>query len=215
MPFIRKIENSAGQIAIWQLTENSEQLRLLATLSEQEKNHYLQFKAENRKKEFLATRILLSTLGKRKQEIGYSASGKPFLSGEKSNISISHSADYAVVFLSQKKIGIDIEQCNRNINRVAGRFLSKKEKALIEKLDNQQFAKVLLWAAKEAIFKCTDEQGISFSEQILIDTFVPGREGSFTAKLLLPERSFKYFLQYFILENNVLVYCVEQEIQVL
>jgi len=211
MPFIRKIENPDGKIALWQFTETPEQLLSLVNLSENEETQYQQIKAENRRKEFLAPRILLSALETEKQEISYTSYGKPFLSEGKTNISISHSANYAVVFLSEKKIGIDVEQCDRNIHRIANRFLNDKEKALIEKLDNRQFAMVLFWAAKEAIFKCTDAHGISFSDQILIDTFVPGREGSFTATLLLPERNLKYLLYYFTLENNVLVYCVEQE----
>ncbi|MFV0592999.1 MAG: 4'-phosphopantetheinyl transferase family protein [Draconibacterium sp.] len=213
MPFVQKIENTDGKIGIWQLDETPEQLLPLLTLSEVEKNQYTQLRTEKRQKEFLATRILLSALENRKPEINYTATGKPFLSGEKQNISISHSADYAVIFLSEKKVGIDIEQCSRNIDRVADRFLNENEKALIAKLDNAQFAKVLFWAAKEAVFKCTDTQGISFSEQILIDTFIPGREGSFTAHLIQAGHKNKYQLQYFTFENNILVYCVEKENQ--
>ncbi|MCK3682928.1 4'-phosphopantetheinyl transferase superfamily protein [Maribellus sp. YY47] len=212
MPFIRTIENKDGKIGIWQLAETPEILLSRLALSEDETTQYSQLKAEKRQKEFLTTRILLSALKNGKQEICYTSLGKPYLPEEITNISISHSANYAVVFLSDKKIGIDIEQCDRNMNRVADRFLSQKEKALIEKLDNPQFARVLFWAAKEAIFKCTDAHGINFREQILIDTFVPGREGSFTATLQLTERNYKYLLYYFPLENNVLVYCVEQEI---
>ena len=216
MPFVRKIENADGKIGIWKLTETPEQLLRLRSLSENEETQYQRIKAESRKKEFLATRILLLALEKETTEIHYTPSGKPFLPGEEHEISISHSADYAVVFLSPKKIGVDIENCDRKIDRVAHRFLSEKEKALIGKLDNQQFARVLLWAAKEAIFKCSLAEGIQFNEQILIDTFIPGhREGGFTAQLLLPDQTTRYRMQYFIIENNVLVYCVEQENQML
>ncbi|RIJ48257.1 hypothetical protein D1614_11035 [Maribellus luteus] len=213
MPFVRKIENADGKIGIWKLTETPEQLLLLRSLSENEEKQYQRIKAESRKKEFLATRILLSALEKEKTEIHYAPSGKPFLPGEKHEISISHSADHAVVFLSGKKTGVDIEKCDRNMDRVAKRFLSNKEKALIEKLDNRQFAKVLFWAAKEAIFKCSPAEGIQFNEQILIDTFIPGRQGGFTAQLLLPHQTTPYLLHYHTLGNNVLVYCVEQENQ--
>ncbi|MFV0267581.1 MAG: 4'-phosphopantetheinyl transferase family protein [Draconibacterium sp.] len=215
MPFVRKIENADGRIGIWKLTETPEQLLRLRSLSENEETQYQCIKAESRKKEFLATRILLSVLEKETTEIHYTPSGKPFLPGEEHKISISHSADYAVVFLSPKKIGVDIENCDRKIDRVAHRFLSEKEKALIGKLDNQQCAKVFLWAAKEAIFKCSLAEGIQFNEQILIDTFIPGREGGFTAQLLLPDQTIRYRSQYFIIENNVLVYCVEQGNQML
>lgn len=210
MPFYRNFRVPDGDIGIWKLTESPDELLDQIDLSESDRQKYKSFKSARRQTEFLATRLLLDALSIEKKEICYTSSGKPWLE-EGPKISISHSADFAAVFLSEKQIGIDIEQCSRNIGKIADRFLHPMEKAVIAKTDNQKFSTLLFWAAKEAVFKCYNTQGINFKEQMQLEGFVPGREGSFTAAVKVDQKETKsYRLRYFTIENNVLAYCVEQ-----
>lgn len=210
MPFEKTINTSIGVIGIWNLNDSLEDLINQCQLSDSEQQRFTSLIAERRKKEFLASRILLEKLLGKNQEIIYNDSGKPFLNGTSKNISISHSADFATVFISEKNIGIDVEQTTRNIDKVASRFLHPNEQKFIEGLENQQGATILFWSAKEAIFKCSESQGIQFNTQILIPPFQLNSEGEFTGSLQLSKKKDTFKLHYVFFKNNVMVYCVEQ-----
>ena len=103
-----------------------------------------------------------------------------------------------------------MEQTDRNIDRIAKRFLHPNEQDFITTVENQQQAKVLYWAAKEAIFKCTDHQGIEFNEQIHIDPFQFSASGTCKGILKIEQKIVNFNVHYFFLKNNVFVYCVQQ-----
>lgn len=210
MPFERKIISSSGIIGIWDLSDSLEHLISLCQVTNTEKQKFEKLTIEKRKKEFLATRILLHQLSDKTQEIAYQKTGKPFLKNNSQNISISHSADYATVFLSDKNIGIDVERTTRNIDKIAKRFLHPEEQEFIEEGINQQQAKTLFWSAKEAIFKCSSAQEVQFNKHIRIKPFPIAKDGDFHGSLLLNNKKEKFCLHYTFLKNNVLVYCVEQ-----
>uniref|UniRef100_UPI00321699C5 4'-phosphopantetheinyl transferase family protein n=1 Tax=uncultured Draconibacterium sp. TaxID=1573823 RepID=UPI00321699C5 len=210
MPFVKEIHTPVGPIAIWKLSDSLSKLSSLYTLRDSEQEKFERITSERRKKEFLASRILTQKLAGIDQEIIYNKSGKPFLKDRNTHISISHSADFAVVFISDKKNGIDVEQTTRNIDKIATRFLHPTEQEFIERQENRQLLKILFWSAKEAIFKCSGYQGIQFNQQIQISDFNNSESNEFTGNLHTLTRSFSYKLYYFIIENNVMVYCVEQ-----
>lgn len=211
MPFQKKIETFAGTIGIWELSETSSEMLRAFTLSENEKAAYRQFKIEKRRKEFLASRLLLNKLLGKKTEVEYSPDGKPSLTGNKLNISISHSSDFAVVLLSEQNAGIDVENIHRNIDAVADKFMAEKETEDIDKLlGDKQSAKIVYWCAKEAIFKCTPVEEIDFKGQIKIRPFELRENGIFGATLHRQKTITRFKLEYLFLQNNALVYCVEE-----
>lgn len=209
MPFIKKIENEIGLLGVWKLSESVHELSSAFQFSDSEKVEFRNKKSERKKIEYLATRLLLLNLLNEKQEIKYLKSGKPVLANNQLNISISHSAEFATILLSKHKIGIDIENTTRNIERVAKRFLHKTESNYIHTLEDKQTASILFWGAKEAIFKCTDKSGIEFNQQIIIPSFEIQNVGEFSGSLLYEEEITNYKLWYHFFENNVIVYCVE------
>jgi phosphopantetheinyl transferase len=210
MPFEKKISTTDGLIGIWNLNDSLDDLKKQCQLSDSEEQRFDTLIIERRKKEFLATRILLQKLFGSHQLIIYNAVGKPLLQNSSKNISISHSADFVTIFVSEKVIGIDVERTTRSIDKVAKRFLHPKEQEFIEILENKQWAKILLWSAKEAIFKCSKFQGILFNEQIRIKPFALKAEGDFEGSLQLDENKTIFNLHYIFFKNNVMVYCVEQ-----
>lgn len=205
MPFLKEIETGYGPLAVWSLTDSLTDLENLCQLNDKDRQTYLTFKAEKRKKEFLASRILIQKLLGRDACINYNAHGKPYLDN-KLHISISHSSDFVVVFVSKEKIGIDVERKDRNIDKIATRFLHSEEQKEIDQQKFSGIAKTIYWCAKEAIFKCTEDAGIQFNEDIRIDPFGLEEEGRFTAKL---KNRHNYTLEYLNLQNNIVVYCVE------
>ena len=206
MPFIKEIKTEAGLIGIWKLSESSEKLKKDFNFSMHEKTEYSKIRWEKRKTEYLATRLLSHKLLGFKPEIVYESTGRPLLKNSRLNISISHSTELVTVIISDKKVGIDVENTKRNIDRTAKRFLHKNEFNHIVTLENPRTIKILYWSAKEAIFKCSDSIGIEFNDQIFIDPFQIKTEGAFSGTL---NNSIHYKLWYFFHENNVIVFCVE------
>ena len=127
MAFVRKIETEVGVLGIWKLSESDADLISQFKFSEKEIEEFSKIKVERRKKEYIAIRLLLNELLNKKPEIAYLDSGKPELKNSSSNISISHSSDFVVAIVSEKNIGIDVENTQRNIDKIATRFLSENE----------------------------------------------------------------------------------------
>ena len=207
MPFVKEIETEAGKLGIWELMESPEELSLNFKFSQAEEAEYFRIKGDKRKLEYLATRILLNNILNFKPAVGYEVSGKPYLENSPLQISISHSAELVTVLISDRKIGIDVENTKRNIDRVARRFLHPKELEHILTLKDSQQAKILYWSAKEAIFKCSDSTGILFNEQIYIFPFNIKKKGLFRGML---NSTVPFKLWYLFYENNAIVYCVEE-----
>ena len=85
------------------------------------------------------------------------SSKKSQISNLKSQISISHTRGYAALILSDdSEIGIDIEYRSDRVERIASRFIRPDEKA--ETTDE----KLLLWSAKEAVYKLFSEDNLLF-----------------------------------------------------
>lgn len=208
MPFLKKIETPEGVIGIWELAENSSELQTDFQFSNSEKTTFESLKIEKRKKEFLAVRLLLNEILDKKAEIIYDERGKPTIEDSGYNVSISHSAQLAVVFLSKKNIGIDAENIHRHIHPVVNRFLSKKEKEQTSNTSDAQTAQIIYWSAKEAIFKCTREKNIQFNTEISIQPET--KPGKLHGMMLKNNRTAHFELRYFFHQNNVVVYCVEQ-----
>ncbi len=210
MPFFGEIENDYGRISVWKLTENWQDLLPQTDLTAADQIRFDALRFDKRKTEFLATRLLLNRELGARASIQYNAKGKPLLQDDKRHISISHSANFACIFIAEKKIGIDIEVVNRDINRITKRYLHRDEIKDITALSDPQLGKIAYWSAKEAVFKCSDAHGIRFNEQIRIHPFDPATESIFTAALLLPGNVTEYQLKTRLIENNVMVFCVEQ-----
>ena len=210
MPLIEKIANQNGTIGVWELKETANDLLKDCKLNSTDTERLESFKAEKRQKEFLASRLLLQNLLPECPAIIYRDKyGKPSLINSDLNISITHSADLAAIILSEKNIGIDVEQRHRNIDKVVTRFASSEEIEFIEKSNDPQLVKILLWSSKEAIFKCCGIQGVQFNRQIEITPFDYNVQSNFSGALRHPDKEASYELFFRIIKNNILVYCVQ------
>ncbi len=209
MPFIKKIEVENGILGIWEIAESASSLLIDFQFSEDEKAEYDKFIIEKRRVEYLATRLLIQKLLTDKSEITHEKSGRPIIINSNQNISISHSAELVVIFISNDSVGIDVENVTRNIDKVTHRFLHHKEMDWAEKSENHQIAKILLWCAKEAIFKCSKQAGVQFDTQIFIPPFEIEKTDCFIGKLICEKGSENFNLRYFYFRNNIIVYCVE------
>ena len=170
MPLILHQNIDNGQIGLWKVSEEIEELLFLASLSAPDIITYSAISALHRKKEWLATRALLRELTKEPLLIKYHNDGRPYIDNFSANISITHSTGYiAIILHSVANPGIDIELITRKVGKVGSRFLSSDEMTFCnEDADHSNRLMLFHWCAKEAIYKMVPFSNIEFATDIRI-----------------------------------------------
>ena len=215
MEWVKKIETEVGILGIGELSTPLEELLSIFQLVESEKKIFDSFILDKRKKEFIGIRLIVRELLHRKAEIVYDNVGRPALKDSPLNISISHSNELVTVLVSEKKVGIDVENVNRSIEKVARRFLSEKELGYAKMQKDDQMTMISFWSTKEAVYKCSGMQGVLFNQDILIHTEKIKEGEPFCSELKKNGIKRIYECHRFFYKNNVVVYCVEEESKIL
>ena len=169
-------------LGVWQYEENLDELSLKVSLSKAEKEMYLSLGCDKRKKEFLATRLLLSRFIDQPVSLEYHINGKPRLKPPLMNISIAHSRDFVGIIMSRfYQAGIDIEYPEEKIIRLAHRFLNQQE---IEEMDDKQDIQKLTvcWCIKEAVYKIFGNLKCGF-KSVYIHPFQVEKQGTIIASV--------------------------------
>ncbi len=193
-------------LGIWEITETKEELALLL------ENDLIDVSkpinpAEKVGLHWFASRVLLQSLfSTHKLELHKDIHNKPtlFVDGEKYFISISHSHTYAGVMISSKhEVGMDIEIIDERIHRVAHKFLNTNEKEFAE----STISKVLIWSAKEAVYKWYGKKELDFRENMEMLVFKADNAGVFNC--LLHKNTYRKQLEvnYYLLNEYVITYC--------
>lgn len=166
MPFLKDfLINNSTKIILWKIIPGE----LCETqLSEDDKCLLKTRKHKNSKEYFLAVRKLLENEDP-ELTIDYNLKGKPFLNKQK-GISISHSNEIVAICISNEiDFGIDIQYKTDKIFKIKSKFLSKNESKFLGKTDDIELL-TKLWSAKESIFKALGKEGVSFSDDLEINT---------------------------------------------
>ena len=177
-------------IAIWEITEPLEELLQLShAISTAD------FNTEKRKKEWLASRLLLNEINPN-CSISYNPFGAPELNNG-SFISISHSKGLVAIIISQQQVGLDIEEISGKALRVSSKFVSTNNlKALTAE------KATLIWCCKEAVFKWHQKGKVDFIADIKLHPFESMEKGGIRAEF----RNDPLILNYQKINNHYLVY---------
>lgn len=136
----------------------------LSILTSFEEERFTSFKSTKRKLEFYYSRILWRSFSK-STTIQYTTAGKPFI--EKGSLSISHSKNIIAIGYSEDAvIGLDIEHFNPKIHTIHKKFISAKEAERFDLFD--PIILTTIWSIKEALFKMTAIQALSFKNNFEI-----------------------------------------------
>lgn len=100
MPLLMK--HTGPLWGIWKIEESSEVLLSLLRNREEYLPQLELIRAEQRRREWLACRVLLQELTGGPACIAYRPNGAPYLSGSSLHISISHTKGYAAVLLQDR-----------------------------------------------------------------------------------------------------------------
>ena len=98
--------------------------------------------------------LLCSLCGGELPEILYTEQGKPYFPNRALHFSISHTKNHAFCCISNTNIGMDAEECDREIDlRLAEKFLSPTEKEYFAAAADKRECLLRLWVLKEAYGK--------------------------------------------------------------
>lgn len=130
-----------------------------------EKETLESFSSENRRMEYVATRVLRTmTFGN--EQILYSEIGAPYIISE-GFVSISHAYNVVgLAFCQDFQVGLDLEPIREKVLSVKHKFLSKDETRDLDINDVTEMTKV--WSGKEALYKLAGRKGIIFAKELLL-----------------------------------------------
>ena len=122
------------------------------------------FQNDKRRREHLAwRRVVRNELG-RGVVIDYNEVGAPIVDIPNMHISVAHGGERVAVAIADERVGVDIENLDRNYERVKSRFMSPTEEALS---DMEEWP-AMVWTAKEAIYKLYGKREVDLTEDIHI-----------------------------------------------
>lgn len=213
MPLVTdEIIEKGGRLLIWQLTETEEELNMFPPNRRTVTTDFVEkIKNPPRRKQKLATNILLSFLGDKKEtELGFTPEGKPFFKNKAGTISFSGCKKYvALLFHESAETGIDIEEKREKILRIANKFVNQEEWKWIRK-KNEMEDLHLIWGAKESAFKLIGGGGIDFKNNLLVEApsaiELKEGKGNILFSKHLPAKEIPYYYRY--LEDYILVYTI-------
>lgn len=190
MGIIRNTTENNCSIAIWDTQETLDELLKLS------RPFYLtKFKTEKRKKEFLASRLLVQEISQN-TIITYNEFGAPELDNGK-YISISHSKEMVAIIISEQQVGMDVEQISEKVLHLSSKFVSEKN---LKNLSKEKAT--LIWCCKEAVFKWHQKGGVDFIKDIIIPSFILEEKGQIKIQFKNKELN----LNYQKINNHYLVY---------
>ncbi len=196
------------EFAIWKIEEEADELYKQLQLNEDEKAYLENLSKGKRNLHWLSTRVLLRKMLQTEQYIDCRVDmhGKPYLVNMPYHISLSHSFNYAAVMVSTAKpVGIDIEQINDKVARIAHKFMSAGELAA---LGDHDYIKQLYvyWCAKEAVYKCNGQKEVSFLDNIHLQPFKFNNIGEVKAQLHKTGINLNYEVSYMQYEDYMVGY---------
>ena len=106
----------------------------------------------------LLSRLYADHIGGAEPEIALTDRGKPYYRQSPVHFSISHTRHHVFCVLSDRPVGIDAEEIDRDIDlRLAEKILSAKELAQFQTAPDPRRALLTFWVLKEALAKATGE----------------------------------------------------------
>lgn len=196
-------------LGVWKIEETSDELLSLL----EQPSEYLPFlqrlKTEKRRREWLASRVLLKKLAGQELSIAYYEDGAPYLPGSPYAISISHTDGYAAVQLHEQAVGVDIEYRSNRVIKIRSRFMSPEEDASID-ANHEAEHLLIYWCAKEALFKLIRQQDVDFIKHLHVEPFAYSPSGKIKVLETRTSERRSFTLNYEVFPDYVLVYSISR-----
>ncbi len=203
MPIIRIIKpNDNTIVGIWKITETLDNLYESVSLSSTSKQLLEARNSRIHKLQFLSVRAILVELGYSDEDLYYKEK-RPLLKDGKI-ISISHSNLFSCVIISDLKVGIDVQENNEKIGRIAKKFIGYETSYLT--LDDLNRISIV-WNIKESIYKIANIKGLDYKIHSLVIPF--NLCDNFTYSWLIYKKLKERYVSYFLkIENYSFAYLI-------
>ena len=195
-------------VGIWKMEEMTEEMCALLQHQAWYQLEFSRLKAEQRQKEWLATRLLLKEMLGHEAIIHHHPNGAPFLSEtEKKQISISHTKDFVAIMLTDVThiAGIDIEYRSERVRKVRSRFLNAEEERFIDPAHETEHL-LICWCAKETLYKIINRQEVDFCRHLHIQPFSYAEQGTLITFDTCSESPKHVVLQYRVEKDFVITW---------
>jgi len=170
-------------LVVWEITETLDELQNLLVNFDDYGTEYAAIPTEKRRKEFLLIRILANILSGQPARVEYNEYGKPYLLKNALNVSFTHSSKWVgAISHAHKNTGIDIECPTEKIIKVASRFTNENERKYFS-IDKYRPELLLIWCAKESVFKMKGSAFTDFAETMQVLPFTATDKGLFYMQL--------------------------------
>lgn len=209
MPLFKQLYISDDcNLYIWKIEEEVDYLQNHVELSDIELEKFNGFGSESRKKEYLATRLLVQKYISADLRIENNEHGKPFLVGSDLKISVSHTKNFAAIFVCKHSTpALDMEYLSDRVHRIAKRFLSGSELENISD-QNRTFHLYQHWCAKECLIKFYGKKDVHLIDELKIHPFSP-KQDAFTGEVCRNDFSESYTFKYIQFDDYLLVYSLK------
>lgn len=196
MPLYRTYQEGDLLVGVWKVDETIGQLGSMFHRFSVYEEGFVRLKAEKRRLEWLAVRVLLKELLGEEKKIVYQPSGKPCLEDGSACISFSHTQGYVAVAIHPfAEVGVDIEQYGTRVQRLASRFVREDEQPSVASGD-EIYALLLHWSAKETMFKLMEEEAVDFVDHLRIFPFTLQESGIMEAQEFRSSKGQKFRIHY-------------------
>ena len=154
--------------SIWEIDESEDFFYSNINLTENCKKRLNSMNSSQKRKQFLAVRKLINLYDINLDDLEYNSNGAPKLKNGKI-ISISHTSNFSAIAISEKPVGIDIQDYRKKILVLSHKFLNESEKKIINFKSIKELT--LIWSIKESIYKIYQKSDLSFKRDIEIKSF--------------------------------------------
>ena len=207
MPIFKEIISEQTQILIWKYLE--EEKFSADLISDEKEFENLKQKSPKRLIEKQMVRHMLKKILPN-HKIRYHENGQPYLEPFDKFVSVSHSFPYAVLAISEKKIGVDIEQVKDRIDKIKLKFLHPKEIDWLGRVESGIEHLTAIWCIKEALFKIHSSKQWSFKEFYVVDEFLLDKFSKIKCKVFDKDREDKFLAHLEKIENYYLAITEEE-----
>ncbi|WP_243346518.1 4'-phosphopantetheinyl transferase family protein [Parabacteroides sp. FAFU027] len=210
MAIILQNSYAGAQWAVWKVEESLEHLIALSLDAERLKSSLENIPSDKRKLEFAVTRLTLEYLIGEYAQVEYLPSGKPFLSDSSYHISLTHTNGFVAAMIHpDQEVGIDLEHVSPRVMKIQQRFLSPDEISVLTP-EHEMMQTLILWSAKESVFKALGEEGVDFREQLVSRPFEFHGNGVLSLQELRTPQQHLFSIPYFTNEDFVLTLTVKE-----
>lgn len=205
MPLLFK--HTEPLLGVWKIEESSDELLAMLDLQSEYLPFLQQIKTEKRRREWLASRVLLKELAGLELLIAYHEDGAPYLPDSSFSLSISHTNGYAAVLLQEHgPAGIDIEYQSGRVLKIRSRFMSSEEDGSVCSDEHEVEYLLIHWCAKEALYKMIRQRDVDFIEHLHITPFNYATSGDINVYETRTHLQQSYMLRYAVYPEFILVY---------